>query len=90
MEQYSKKTNAIWWSTLKAMQMTPSVGKFATNASGTTWWPNLELMQKEPPLAGEITQAGDALTGVVVPLAMFCITVPGYTSYTSAFLALEL
>ena len=40
------------------------VAKFGTNASCAIWWPSLELMQVEPPLAGEITQALDAIPWV--------------------------
>ena len=73
----TKVSGAMWWQNLELMQVAPSggqicnkckwchlVAKFGTNASCAIWWPSLELMQVEPPLAGEITQALDALPWV--------------------------
>ena len=66
---FTNASGAIWWPNLLLMQVAPSggqicnkckwrhlVAKFGTNASSA--------MQVEPPLAGEITQDGDAILWV--------------------------
>ena len=63
------------------------VAKFGTNASCAIWWPNLELMQVEPPLAGEITQALDAIPWVRCAsgnvLLYFCLSLFVFGSHSS-------